>query len=179
MAVRAADDCGLDVDPDALEKTSTWATAAMEEDGGTKLMSQLDFGVDRFFGRHPGSSATALLLLRNRVGVENSEQGATERLVLDSDPNAGSDCLPDYDYLYFGSLALNDVGSTPWDAWRKELEVAVFRCLAEARGRTGMAGILELGDETAAEEADPAATSYLAMCLMNAYRFSQSFEAPK
>ena len=190
MALRSGEDSGLGIPDDSWSKLEAWlativdlTTARVDFGSKEKPRTRVGHFVDDFFGRHPESLTAVAAIARTRTGatIEDDEVllAMTER-VLQHPPGVGSSLgPPDLDFLFFGALAMNDIGSSAWQPWRESLDGSVLQAMIRLRGRGTVNFFRNRRGSKDLESADPAALAMLTLCMQFSYRYGQSFEAPR
>ncbi|MCB9832775.1 MAG: terpene cyclase/mutase family protein [Planctomycetes bacterium] len=176
MALRAAEDVGLEVPEEVAGKARSWLDKLAGADGLIGLdargnpPTRVRGAVDPFYGRHQHSLTAIAALARSRAGAESAEDEklvAAIGKVIESPPEDGDGNEPaDLDYLYFGALLMNAEASPAWQVWQLGMESAVRGHFSSMKGGAdGIRGLLA---------ADPARVALLTCCLELSYRFSRN-----
>jgi len=187
MAMKSGKYAGLEVDPDAFEGARLWIEKMTEPNFG-------QVGYD-----FPGGAPARPEGKQDRFPPERSQSmtavGMLTRIFLGEDPRASSpiqmgaklcmERLPTWNpddgsidmyYWYYGSLALFQVGGTPWKKWND----AMVKAIVEHQHQKGTGSRTGSWDPLCCWGDDGGrvySTALLAMCLEVYYRYPKVFGA--
>ncbi|MEM8711985.1 MAG: hypothetical protein AAGG01_13630 [Planctomycetota bacterium] len=181
FAFKAAQDCGLRIDEEALVATRLWLDEMTDE--GTGRVGYFERGsrssrvpgTNDSFAPERGEALTAVGLLCRFFLGDTPQNNTTMRAHADLiakrpprwNPEAG-DC--DMYYWYYGSYAMFQMGGTYWSQWNRAMESAVL----ESQRRDGASrGSWDPVGPWGAQGGRVYATATMVLCLEVYYRYAR------